>query len=93
MDNVTQADYSGWDGSSSTGEALKAWRQAAASAGLNKADRYTVVTGDTVVTALPKSEIPAAHGSFDNDLAVISTTLARIRRGKLLVAVDDLRGF
>ncbi len=28
-----------------------------ASAGLNKAERYTVITGDTVVTAKPKSEI------------------------------------
>ncbi len=93
MENVTRPDYSGWDGSSSTGEALKVWRQAAAGAGLNKADRYTVVAGDKVTTAKPKIEINAAHGSFDNDVDVITKTLERIRGGKLLVDVDDLRGF
>lgn len=93
LDNVNQPDYSGWDGSSSTGEALKAWRQAAASAGLNKANRYNVVAVDKVTTAKPKVEINAAHGSFDNDVGVITQTLERIRGGKLLVGVDDLRGF
>ncbi len=97
LDNVTKADYSGWDGSSSTGESLKAWRQAAASAGLNKADRYTVIKSDKVTTAnldkKSKIETDAAHGSFDNDVDVITQTLERIRGGKLLVGVDDLRGF
>ena len=37
--------------------------------------------------------ICAALGSFDNDVEVISKTLERIRDGKLLQAVDDLRGF
>jgi hypothetical protein len=93
LENVIRADYNGWDGSSSTGAALKIWRQAAASAGLNKGDRYAVITGDKVITAKPKSEIDAAHGCFDNDVDVISTTLERIRGGKLLMAVDDLRGY
>lgn len=93
LDNITQLDHSGWDGSSSTGEALKAWRQAAASAGLNKADRYHVIKADEVTTAKPGVLIDAEHGSFDNDVDVITQTLERIRRGKLLVAVDDLRGF
>lgn len=98
LDNVSQPDYSGWDGSSSTGEALKAWRKAAASAGLNKAGRYNVIKADKVTTAKvtsakAKVEIDAAHGSFDNDVEVITQTLERIRAGKLLVGVDDLRGF
>ena len=53
LDNVSQLDYSGWDGSSSTGEALKAWRQAAARAGLNKADRHHVIKADKVTTVKP----------------------------------------
>ena len=93
LDNVTQPDYSGWDGSSSTGESLKAWRQAAASAGLNKAGRYNVIQADRVTTATPSIQIDSAHGSFDNDVEVIAQTLERIRGGKLLVGVDDLRGF
>lgn len=90
---VSAFTHTGWDGSSSTGEALKAWRQAFTDAGPGEPGRYTVVIGEKVITAKPKSEIPAAHGSFDNDVDVISTTLERIRRSDLLVAVDDLRGF
>ena len=98
LENITQPDYNGWDGTSSTGEALKAWRQAAASAGLNKPERYTVITQGKVVTATPRNEIEsfeidAAHGCFDNDVNVISVTLERIRGGKLQSPVDDLRGF
>ena len=98
LENTTQPDYNGWDGTSSTGEALKAWRQAAASAGLNKPERYTVITQGKVVTATPRNEIEsfeidAAHGCFDNDVNVISVTLERIRGGKLQSPVDDLRGF
>jgi hypothetical protein len=94
LDNVARADYSGWDGSSSTGEALKAWRQAAASAELDKADRYHVIKADKVTTAKPGVLINAEHGSFDNDVDVITQTIERIRDSKpLLVAVDDLRGF
>ena len=48
---------------------------------------------DQVVTAVPKSQIDAAHGSFDNDVEVLSKTLERVLRGKLLNVVDDLRGF
>ena len=79
LDNVSQLDYSGWDGSSSTGESLKAWRQAAASAGLNKADRYHVIKADKVTTAKPGVLIDAEHGSFDNDVDVITQTLERTR--------------
>ena len=102
LQNVAESNYSGWDGSSSTGNALKVWRQAAASAGLykpkpNQANRYSVITQDKVITAITSAksniQIDAAHGSFDNDVEVISKTLERIRDGKLLQAVDDLRGF
>ena len=40
-----------------------------------------------------RSQIPLAHGSFDNDVEVISTTLERIRQKKLKVAVENLHGF
>ena len=93
LDNVTDQDYRGWDGTSSTGESLKAWRQAAAKAGLVPGDRYAVVGKSKVLTAQPDKLIDAAHGSFDNDVDVLGTTLARIRGGKLRAEVDDLRGF
>ena len=72
---------------------MNAWREAAASAGLNNPERYSVIMQDQVVTAVPKSQIDAAHGSFDNDVEVLSKTLERVLRGKLLNVVDDLRGF
>ncbi len=93
LENVFKQDYSGWDGTSSTGESLKAWRQAAASAGLLRDGRLSVLTQDKVVMALPDRQTDAAHGSFDNDVAVVSQTLERVRGGPLLCPVDDLRGF
>lgn len=93
LENVFNQDYSGWDGTSSTGESLKAWRQAAASAGLNRAGRFTILTQDKITTALPDRQTDAAHGSFDNDVAVVSKTLAHVLGGPLLNPVDDLRGF
>ena len=93
LENVFDPDYSGWDGSSSTGEALKAWRRAAAAAGLGKGGRITVVDSETVVTALPKRVIDATHGCFDNDLASIGETLQKITGAPLASPVDDLRGF
>jgi hypothetical protein len=35
----------------------------------------------------------AAHGSFDNDVAVVTRTLERITGGALSTPVDELRGF
>lgn len=93
LENVFKQDYSGWDGTSSTGESLKAWRQAAASAGLNRDGRFTVLTQDKVTMALPNRQTDAAHGSFDNDVAVVGKTLERVLGGPLLSPVDDLRGF
>jgi hypothetical protein len=37
--------------------------------------------------------IPLAHGSFDNDIAVVEATLRRIRGGKLFAPVTNLHGF
>lgn len=37
--------------------------------------------------------IPLAHGSFDNDVEVITATLERIRGSKLKLPVESLRGF
>lgn len=91
--NVFDQDYSGWDGTSSTGESLKDWRHAAASAGLNKAGRLTVINQDKITVALPGRQADAAHGCFDNDVAVLSQTLEKILGGPLLSPVDDLRGF
>ncbi len=93
LENVFNQDYSGWDGTSSTGESLKAWRQAAASAGLNKPGRCTVVDQDKVTVATPDRQIDAGHGAFDNDVGVIGKTLEAIRGEALLNPVDDLRGF
>jgi hypothetical protein len=46
-----------------------------------------------VCTALPKVTIAAAHGSFDNDIGVITHTLEQIVGSPLPQKVDDLRGF
>lgn len=79
-----------WDGASSTGETLRAWRRAVAESKLDK--RLTVLQRDKVRTALDVT-IAAAHGSFDNDIDVLTATLQRIRGGELLEPVTDLRGF
>ncbi|WP_440224301.1 C1 family peptidase [Dokdonella sp. MW10] len=92
LDRIFREDDAGWDGTSSTADALKQWRAAAARAGLVK-NRLGVLDDDKVTVALPKHRIAAAHGSFDNDIAVVSRTLERITGGKLATAVDDLRGF
>ena len=43
--------------------------------------------------ALAAMQAPG-HGSFDNDVDVVTRTLVRIRAGKkLLLPVDDLRGY
>ena len=89
--NVMDVGYTGWDGSSSTGEALGNWRQAAKQSGLDK--RTDVLTVDKVNTSTSGTTISAGHGSFDNNIDVVSRTIQRITGGKLAMAVDDLRGF
>lgn len=55
--------------------------------------RLFILTEDKVTIALPNRQTDAGHGSFDNDVAVVSQTLERVRGGQLLWPVDDLRGF
>ena len=91
--NVFDPDYRGWDGTSSTGDSLRAWQQAARSAGLHKRGRMDVRDDDKVLTALPDRRIQATHGSFDNDIETIKQTLVHIIGSDLQQVVDDLRGF
>jgi hypothetical protein len=93
MANVFDADYRGWDGSSSTGESLCNWRQAAINAGLLTGERLRYVEPDKVTVSLPDKQIKAAHGSFDNDVDAITRVLERITGAPLKTAVNDLRGF
>lgn len=92
---VTNANDGGWDGSSDTGEALANWRRAVAVSKL--AARTTVVTDPQVPTAIDSSGRPvtiaAAHGSFDNDIDVMTRILVRITGGPLAMPIDDLRGY
>jgi hypothetical protein len=91
--NGFKPDYKGWDGTSSTGDTLRAWQQAARSAGLHKPGRTTVHDDDTVPTALPDRRIRATHGSFDNDIDTLRQTLVHIMGAAPTMPVDDLRGF
>lgn len=90
----------GWDGTSSVGDTLKSWREAARASGLVSArlgeGRLDVLAQDKIVTAKVDGQpvlTRAAHGSFDNDVAIVERTLGRILRGPILQPVDDLRGF
>jgi hypothetical protein len=94
--NARDASYTGWDGSSSTSEALTNWRAAVEDANLE--NRTTVLSETRVTTrqgqdAGSSETIASAHGSFDNDVAVVTRTLERITGGPLSLPVDDLRGF
>lgn len=95
LDRVNDESYSGWDGSSDTGEALAVWRQAAKAVKLEARTRR--VEGPRIEVALDAEDRPvmqaATHGGFDNDIGLMTRTLERITGGKLALAVDDLRGF
>ncbi|RZL03113.1 MAG: peptidase C1 [Rubrivivax sp.] len=93
LHNVFKADYRGWDGSSSTGESLSNWRQAAALAGLVPGERLVVLDSDKVTAARPDKLAKAAHGTFDNDVDVVTRAIERITGAALKTPVDDLRGF
>ncbi len=74
-------------------EALRNWRHAAAEAGLEKRGRTNIIDTDKVNSG-PCVMIDASHGSFDNNIDVISLTLQRIvENSQLNLPVDDLRGF
>ncbi len=96
LDRINDEAYSGWDGSSDTGEALSVWRSAAKAARLDSRTRR--IKDERIQVALDadrKQPVlhPAAHGSFDNDIDVVSRTLKRITAAELTLPVDDLRGF
>ena len=101
MAKVYGTDDGGWDGSSSTIESLNVWRRAVLGAKLKSAGRLVEINDDKVCTALADARradpsdvmIPADHGSFDNNIDVITRTLEVVLGGKLLQPVDDLRGF
>ncbi|MES2625995.1 MAG: C1 family peptidase [Pseudomonadota bacterium] len=96
LERVFDPNYSGWDGSSDTGEALKTWRDAATEANLQERlfslsdDRIHVATGADGKPVVDR----AGHGTFDNDVGIVSRTLSRITgKEKLVYEVDDLRGY
>ncbi|WP_095196128.1 C1 family peptidase [Pseudomonas sp. Irchel 3A7] len=102
--NVLDPGYNGWDGSSSTGEALGKWRQAVQAAGLARRKQIDILDAGTVFSFRsdspdnrPDVTIKATHGCFDNSVDVVSRTLKRITgtepKQALKLPVDDLRGF
>ena len=94
LSNIWNPDYSGWDGSSDTAEALSAWRKAfddAEGKVLDVVDTPKVRVGTEANGQAAQQK--AAHGSFDNDVAVVARTLERITGGALSTPVDELRGF
>jgi len=93
MENAFDENYAGWDGTSATNEALRAWRRAAADAGLLANGRLAAYDEDKMLVARPDKLIAASHGGFDNDVEIVSRTLARILGEPLKAVPDDLRGF
>ncbi len=85
----------GWDGSSATVNALATWREAAAKHQLDT--RLNVLTQAKITTFLDgsqRTQIAAGHGSFDNDVDVVTRTLQTILGKPVLQPpVTDLRGF
>ena len=97
LENVYNPHYSGWDGSSSTAEALANWRNAVEISKLK--DRLTVHNEEKIITRrgngtdlLMKTE-SISHGGFDNNVEIIRNTLERITGASLALPVDDLVGF
>lgn len=98
LENVYEPDYTGWDGTSSTGAAIKSWQDAAKRSGLPQ--RITVVDDDTMVVVHPKGSssrndvtIKSSHGGFDNDIATITDALRRVCGTNAVVAPEDLRDY
>ncbi|WP_326543560.1 C1 family peptidase [Pseudorhodoferax sp.] len=92
--NTFDAGYGGWDGTSSTGDTLRAWREAVSSAGLVADGRLVVHTEPRMrVSLMPEHWASLNHGGFDNDLATVTATLTQITGGPLVAPPDDLRGY
>jgi hypothetical protein len=92
---IDNPDFTGWDGSSDTGEALAHWRAAARDARLAKRTQVVKSRDIRVAVDAAGKEVrqPAAHGGFDNDVDVVTRTLARITGADPVAKVDDLRGY
>ncbi|MDO9054099.1 MAG: peptidoglycan-binding protein [Gallionella sp.] len=97
LENVYNPHYSGWNGSSSTAEALSNWRNAVEISKLKH--RLTIHHEDKILTrrgnGSDKSDkiVSASHGGFDNNVEIIGKTLERITGAPLALPVDDLVGF
>ncbi|MDP1653530.1 MAG: C1 family peptidase [Rhodocyclaceae bacterium] len=98
MANVFDPGYDGWDGAASTAEDLINWRTAMEINGL--AERLTVHAEEKIVSRIgngadvEEKKENASHGGFDNNVAMVATTLRRITgTAQLALPVDDLVGF
>lgn len=95
MERINNTSDRGWDGTSDTGEALLTWRTNAQAAKIKS--RTTVISDESIRVALAAKDepvmAPAAHGSFDNNIDVITRTLEHITGAPLAMPVDDLRGY
>jgi predicted chitinase len=85
----------GWDGSSATVAALANWRDAVARHQLDA--RLNVLTQPKITTCVEgdkRIQAAAGHGTFDNDVDVVTQTLqAIVGKPVLQPPVTDLRGF
>ncbi len=96
MANSFDPKYNGWDAAGVTTEAVDTWRMAVQSSKMKS--RITIHDEADIVTRTARAGSgikveKASHGSFDNNVAVVSQTLQRIVGGKLALPVDDLEGF
>ncbi|MBI5429184.1 MAG: peptidoglycan-binding protein [Nitrosomonadales bacterium] len=97
LENVYNPQYAGWDGSSSTAEALTNWRNAVKISELK--DRLTIHKEEKILTRrgngadMQEKSESASHGGFDNNVEIIGKTLERITGAPLALPVDDLVGF
>ena len=96
--NVFNPEFGGWDGTSSSAEALTNWRNAAELSKLEKRlrihDEEKYITRKGNGAEVQQKTDSASHGGFDNNIEVISETLKRITGSeKLVLPVDDLVGF
>jgi hypothetical protein len=91
--NVYDDHFNGWDGTSTTAEALANWRNAVEISQLT--ERLTIHDEKKFTTrcgSQEKTEAPS-HGGFDNNIEVVGKTLERITGTPLTLPVDDLVGF
>ncbi|MDX8380070.1 MAG: C1 family peptidase [Gallionella sp.] len=95
--NVYNADFCGWDGTSSSAAACRNWRNAVEISQLT--ERITIHNEENFITRTDnehnaEKKTAPSHGGFDNNITVISNTLKRITGQRTLTTpVDDLLGF